>query len=136
INDGMADYVADEMHGRLKRPGKVLILGVTFKEDVPDLRNSKVMDVIARLAWLGHEVVAHDPHADPAEAMHEYGLTLPDDALAGQYDAVLLAVPHAAYKAMTARDVQALLKSDGLVADLKGAWSALDLEGAAEVWRL
>lgn len=134
INDGMAAYIADELHDRLRRPARVLVLGVTFKEDVPDLRNSKVVDLIRRLEWLGHQVAVQDPHAAPEEAIHEYGLTLNPDALAGRYDAVVLAVPHAAYSAMTAADVAALLAPAGVVIDIKGAWTHLRLDRAAEVW--
>lgn len=134
INDGMASYIADELHGRLGRPAQVLVLGVTFKEDVPDLRNSKVVDLIRRLEWLGHKVVIHDPHAVPADAKHEYDLSLAENALANRYDAVVLAVPHAAYRAMTAAEVATLLAPDGVIIDIKAAWSDLDLSDVAEVW--
>ena len=134
INDGMAGYIADELHGRLRRSARVLVLGVTFKEDVPDLRNSKVVDLVRRLEWLGHEVVIHDPYAVPEEAMHEYDLSLAGDALESRYDAVVLAVPHAVYRAMTAADVAPLLTSAGVIIDIKAAWTNLDLDGVAEVW--
>ena len=101
INDGMGTWVADCIHShRGSRIGKVLVMGITFKEDVPDLRNSKVIDVIRRLRWLGHEVIIHDPLADGQEALHEYGLALDPSALERRYDVVLAAVPHASYKAM------------------------------------
>lgn len=64
MNDTMGLYIADELHTRLGRVGKILVLGVTFKEDVPDLRNSKVADIIRRLEWIGHDVTVHDPLAD------------------------------------------------------------------------
>lgn len=134
INDGMASYIADELHGRLRRSARILVLGVTFKEDVPDLRNSKVVDLIRRLEWLGHEVVVHDPHAAPDEAMNEYDLGLTEEALASRYDAVVLAVPHATYRAMTDADVAALLTPGGVVIDIKAAWTGLDLDNVAEVW--
>ena len=131
VNDGMAEWVAGRLHGvRGGKPGKALVLGLTFKENVPDLRNSKVADLIAALAKLGHAVTIHDPHADAAEAEHEYGLTplsaLPD----GQFELVLLAVPHREYLEMGADQLRALVASGGTLADLKG-----ELGGAAD-WSL
>ncbi|MFM5907812.1 MAG: nucleotide sugar dehydrogenase, partial [Novosphingobium sp.] len=73
VNDGMAGWVANRLHAlRGGAAGSVLVLGLTFKEDVPDLRNSKVADLIGALKALGHDVAVHDPHADPEEAAHEY----------------------------------------------------------------
>ena len=122
-NDAMAGWIADRLHAlRGGAAGRALVLGLTFKENVPDLRNSKVADLIARLAELGHEVTIHDPLADPAEARHEYGLELAGDAaLTGQYDLVLLAVTHDAYVAMGADTLSALVAPGGLFADLKNA---------------
>lgn len=95
-NDGMARWIATQALGELK-PASVLVLGLTFKEDVPDLRNSKVADLVAILA-ASTKVTVHDPLADAAEAAHEYGITLDPDALEQRhYDLVLLAVPHADY---------------------------------------
>src|SRR5687768_2775 len=75
INDGMGAWVADAIHSRRKsKAGRVLVLGLAFKPDVPDLRNSRTVDLVRRLEWLGHEVVIHDPLADPKSAAHEYGL--------------------------------------------------------------
>jgi UDP-N-acetyl-D-galactosamine dehydrogenase len=123
INDSMGIWVADAIHSRRNsRTGSVLVLGITFKEDVPDLRNSKVIDVIRRLQWLGHDVVIHDPLADGDEAMHEYGLPLPLDALEQSYDVVFAAVPHHAYREMGADKIAALAAPGALIADLKGIW--------------
>jgi len=136
INDGMGTWVADCIHShRGSRIGTVLVMGITFKEDVPDLRNSKVIDVIRRLRWLGHEVIIHDPLADGAEALHEYGLALDPSALERRYDVVLAAVPHASYKAMQGGDVAKLVADDGLVADLKGIWRGR-LPAGIESWTL
>jgi UDP-N-acetyl-D-galactosamine dehydrogenase len=136
INDSMGTWVADTIHSRRKsRTGRVLILGITFKEDVPDLRNSKVIDVIRRLQWLGHEVVIHDPLADEEEAMHEYGLPLDRQALDDRYDVVFAAVPHAAYRAMTGETITALVAENGLIADLKGIWRDR-LPAGIETWTL
>ncbi len=135
-NDGMADWLADRLHAaRDNRGGSVLVLGLTFKENVPDLRNSKVADVITALARRGHQVTVHDPLADPAEAWHEYGLTLTDTPQ-GQYDLVLLAVPHDAYLTRGADALAQFVKPKGVFVDLK---NALGIDVAAfptRVWTL
>jgi UDP-N-acetyl-D-glucosamine/UDP-N-acetyl-D-galactosamine dehydrogenase len=123
INDGMGGWVADSIHTRRKsRTGTVLVAGISFKEDVPDLRNSKVIDVVRRLEWLGHHVVIHDPLADSEEAFHEYGLRLDAAALEAQYDVVFAAVPHAQYRDMRTDRLASLVARNGMVADLKGIW--------------
>jgi UDP-N-acetyl-D-galactosamine dehydrogenase len=130
-NDGMAAWVADALHAaRGGKPGSVLVLGLTFKEDVPDLRNSKVADLVAALAAKGHAVTVHDPHADANEALEEYGLALDSSAMNDAYDLVLLAVSHRAYLALGAERLRALVAEGGTLADLKGA-----LGGAAD-WTL
>jgi len=137
-NDDMAHWVADSIHDRAgQRPGSVLVLGLTFKEDVPDLRNSKVAQLIARLDALGHDVTVHDPAADPAEAQHEYGLVLDADALDRSYDLVVAAVPHHSYRAMPTDRLRGLVKAGGLLADLKQTFArdAVDAAGIA-AWRL
>ena len=137
INDGMGEWVADRLHARRQgKPGSVLVLGLTFKEDVPDLRNSKVVDVVRRLAALGHEVTLHDPLADSSEAEHEYGLSLDPGALERRYDVVLAAVPHAAYRAMTPAQLSSLAAPGGLIADLKGIWRDHPAEGDVDRWTL
>lgn len=136
INDGMGSYIADEVHTRLGKASEILVLGLTFKEDVPDLRNSKVVDVIRRLEWIGHKVTVHDPLADPEEAMHEYALTLDRDALDRRYDAVIAAVPHAEYRGMSGDVIAGLLKEGGLAADLKGMWRTLTLPAGVRRWQL
>ena len=130
VNDGMAAWVAERLHAAIGRAGRVLVLGLTFKENVPDLRNSKVAQVIDTLASRGHAVTVHDPLADAVEAKHEYGLTLDPDAFGRRYDIVLLAVPHEAYLEMGSERLRGLVAAGGLLADLKGA-----LDGAAD-WTL
>ncbi|TZG29272.1 nucleotide sugar dehydrogenase [Sphingomonas montanisoli] len=137
INDSMAGWVADAIHTkRHSKIGSVLMLGVTFKEDVPDLRNSKVFDVVKRLRWLGHRVTLHDPLADPVEARHEYGVGLSSDALSGRYDVVVGAVPHADYKGLDPALINDLVEPNGLVADIKGMWSGKVLRPDVERWTL
>ena len=132
-NDGMADWVAGRIHDRAGRAGSALVMGLTFKEDVPDLRNSKVADLVAGLTARGHAVTVHDPLADPAEAMHEYGIALDADALHSSYNVVVLAVAHGEYLAMGADRLTALVAPGGVFADLKNA--APDVAGTAR-WTL
>ena len=131
VNDGMAKWLAGKLHAlRGGKPGTALVLGLTFKEDVPDLRNSKVAEVITELAALGHAVTVHDPLADAGEAAHEYGIALDTDALSRQYDCVLLAVPHRAYLDLGPTRVRELVAAGGTLADLKGVL------GSAADWTL
>ena len=121
INDAMAAWVARELHALRKgKAGSVLVLGFTFKENIPDLRNSKVADLVTTLGRLGHAVTVHDPHGDPAEALHEYGIPLVAKALDRKYDMVVLAVAHREYLAMEPKALRGLLKRGGVLADLKG----------------
>jgi UDP-N-acetyl-D-galactosamine dehydrogenase len=121
INDAMAGWVAKRLHAaRGDKPGSVLVLGLTFKENIPDLRNSKVADMVCTFGRLGHAVTVHDPHADAEEAMHEYGIPLVADALQRRYDLVVLAVPHRSYLDMGGKALRKLLTRDGTLADLKG----------------
>ena len=125
-NDTMARWIADVLHARRGgRAGSALVLGLTFKENVPDLRNSKVADLIAGLAAHGHDVTVHDPLADAGEAAHEYGLTLYPQALDRRYDLVVLAVNHADYVALGEDRLRGLLAEGGLFADLKNAVPAI-----------
>ncbi len=137
INDGMATWIADKLHSeRNSAAGSVLVLGLTFKENVPDIRNSKVIDVIRRLEWLGHKVAVHDPLADAAEVAREYALTCDPAALDARYDVVICAVPHDAYKGWSAKRIAALVAEGGLVADLKGIWANATLRSDAAYWSL
>lgn len=135
MNDGMADWIAGQLHDRRGgRAGRALVLGLAFKQDVPDLRNSKVADLIRALERLGHEVTVHDPLVDAAEARHEYGIDPAPDALDGRYDLVVLAVPHRAFLADLPR-IAAAVAPGGLLADLKNA-GARDLPAGIDVWTL
>jgi len=134
-NDGMGAWIADRLHeARGGQPGSALVLGLTFKENVPDLRNSRVVDVIERLAELGHVIDVADPIADAGEVRREYGLTMsvPNGK---RYDLVVGTVPHADYRSMDAAAVTSLVADGGTVADIKGMWRGLDL-GAVERWSL
>ncbi|HEY0086723.1 MAG TPA: nucleotide sugar dehydrogenase [Allosphingosinicella sp.] len=135
INDGMGAWVADQLHEKLGRAGKALIMGLAFKENVPDLRNSRVIDVIRRLEQHGHEITVHDPLADGAEAQHEYGIALDAEALKGSYDLVLVAVPHETYAALSDDQLSAMVAEGGLFADLKNLYARRALTGVTR-WTL
>ena len=137
INDGMGSWIADQVHSRRgSRTGDILVLGLSFKPDVPDLRNSRVVDVIRRLEWLGHRVTIHDPLADADAARLEYGLTIDPDALSRSYDVLLAAVPHRAYRSMSAGEAAALARPGGLVADLHGIWQEAAFPAGLDRWKL
>ena len=119
-------------------PGaRVTVLGLTFKEDVPDLRNSKVIDVINELKEFGIEVQVTDPWADASEAQKEYGVQLlPLNELQAA-DAVLLAVPHREYLDRGWQGVLALLSGEqGVVADVKGILDVAAKPDKVTLWRL
>lgn len=131
VNDTMAHYVAASLHrAREGRAGSVLVLGLTFKENVPDLRNSKVSDLVGALDREGHSVTLHDPVADPAEAERAFCRRPSHEALGEVYDLVLLAVPHKAYLDMGSTAIRALVAPGGTLADLKGVL------GSEADWRL
>jgi UDP-N-acetyl-D-galactosamine dehydrogenase len=137
INDGMSRYIGDCVSARIAPGSQILVLGLTFKEDVPDLRNSKVADLIVHLRQLGHRVIVHDPLANPDEAQHEYGIMLtPKLDQIGGCDAIVAAVPHQAYREMTPTGLARLLKPGGLVADLKGIWRNQAIPESLKYWTL
>jgi UDP-N-acetyl-D-galactosamine dehydrogenase len=136
INDGMGAYVADSVHGQVAAGSRVLLMGLTFKENVPDLRNSLVIDIYRRLVDLGHTVAVHDSMADSAEAKAFYGVDLLPDLDDQQYDAVIGAVPHDAYRAMNGEALGRIIKPGGLVADVKGMWQGVKLPAGVRRWLL
>jgi UDP-N-acetyl-D-galactosamine dehydrogenase len=143
INDGMGKYVAEQTvkhminAGASIRGAKVIVLGLTFKENCADLRNSKVIDVIRELESFGCEVLVHDPVAEPREAQHEYGVRLVDWDALPVADAMVAAVAHSAYAELGEAGLLARLKSGGVFADVKSSYDAAALSAAgARVWRL
>ncbi len=143
INDGMSAYVAQQTvkqminAGRCVKGAKVLILGLTFKENCSDLRNSKVADVVGELREYGCEVYVNDPIADPAAAHEEYGIDLTSWENLPVVDAVIAAVPHREFMAMSLDEVLSRLKPGGVFVDVKSAFDAegLRLRDVA-LWRL
>jgi len=127
INDGMAGYVAKKVlqhiiqnNGNVK-DAKVLVMGATFKENVSDIRNSKVADVVKELKSFSLNVDVADPHADSEELHHEYGFGL-TEKLAEDYDAVIVTVPHNDYKKLDDAYFKSISKEKAMVADLKGIY--------------
>jgi len=132
INDRMAHLVADSISARLAPASRILVLGIAFKENVPDIRNSKVADLVARLRAAGHQVDVFDPLADAAETAHEYGIELLSRPGTG-YDCLVGAVPHDAFAGL---EPARLLRPGGLVADIKNMWKAADLPDGLKYWSL
>ena len=124
-NDGMGAYVAGELVKLMARKGvyrpgaKVLVLGLTFKENCPDLRNTRVVDVIKALKDYNLEVDVHDPWADPEEARQEYGLDLVPEPEQATYDAITLAVAHNEFRALGNPGIRNWATENGVVYDLK-----------------
>jgi UDP-N-acetyl-D-galactosamine dehydrogenase len=143
INDGMAAYIAQQAVKQMINAGscikgaKVNVLGLTFKENCPDLRNSKVADVVRELREYGCEVYVHDPIAEPAEAEHEYGITLtPWDQLP-KADAIVAAVSHRQYLDMPVDDLLVVAKTKAVFIDVKSVYSQEAIkEKQLNLWRL
>ena len=108
--------------GKVPAQSRILVLGVTFKEDCPDLRNSRALDLVQLLAASGARVDAFDTWADPALARRHAGVELVTAPVPGAYDAVVLAVAHDRFRAWGADDIRALLTPDGVVYDVKSVW--------------
>lgn len=121
MNDSMASWVAKNVHDwHGAGPSKILVLGLTFKPDVPDLRNSKVADLVFALSALGHQIDIHDPLASPQSALKEYGFEIVPEPKDVEYDLIVLAVPHRELLQDFGRFIE-LLASGGGVVDLKNA---------------
>jgi len=126
VNDNMGPYAASELVKAMIKAGhtvanaRVLIMGFTFKENCPDLRNTRVIDVVKELSEFGCKVDVTDCWADNEEAEHEYGITLYQNPEKAQYDALLLAVPHREYVARSSHDLREYMKDNGVLFDLKG----------------
>jgi UDP-N-acetyl-D-glucosamine/UDP-N-acetyl-D-galactosamine dehydrogenase len=143
INDGMGKYVAEQTVKRLIADGvcvkgsKVAVLGLTFKEDCPDLRNSRVVDVISELRSYGVEVFVHDPVADPEEAWREYRLELTEWEALPEVSGLVIAVAHRQFKQLSVDAYRDKLTVPGLLVDVKWATDPQALRQAGvTVWRL
>jgi UDP-N-acetyl-D-galactosamine dehydrogenase len=140
INDGMPAYIATKLvqmlikKGRAPQQTKVLVMGITFKENVTDIRNSKVADLVRELMKYSVNVHIIDAHASPNEVAHEYNLTLMDTP-SSQYDAVVVAVGHDEYKQLDINYFRSIMNGQPVLLDLKGLYAS---EETAEIeyWRL
>jgi UDP-N-acetyl-D-glucosamine/UDP-N-acetyl-D-galactosamine dehydrogenase len=132
MNDGMGAYVAKEVVKLMINKGvnikdsELLMLGITFKENCPDVRNTKVVDVISALKDFGLKVSIYDPWADPKEVMHEYGLTITNTVPSQKFDAVVLGVAHTEFLDL---DFGNLLHKDGVLYDVKGILNSERVDG-------
>ena len=143
INDGMGEYIAVQTvkhminDGTAVRGASVSVLGLTFKENVPDLRNSKVIDIINELKTYGINVYVHDPLASKSEAMHEYGVELTSWEDLPVADAIVVAVPHRQFLEMPVDVYMEKIAGNGSFIDIKSQFDKSELEAAGlKVWRL
>lgn len=142
INDNMGKYVAERVikmlinAGAMVKKSRVAVLGLTFKEDVPDLRNTKVTDIIDELQDYGVQVQVHDPFADPLEAKKYYGLTLASLEEIKGADAVVVAVAHKQYITMGLDEIIALCGDKPIIADIKALFAKTDVDEKIRYWRL
>ncbi len=134
LNDGMGAYVVSQLvKAMIKRRihvdnARILILGLTFKENCPDLRNTRVVDIVRELGDYRVSVDIYDPWADGAEAEHEYGLSLVDAPAQGGYDGIIVAVAHHQFREMGAKAIRALGKSEHVLYDLKYVLPSADVD--------
>ncbi len=142
INDGMGPYVAQKLvklliQERIPVKGaRVAVLGLTFKENVRDLRNSKVPDIVQELSQFGITPLVADPMADPAEALEEYGIELAGEASLRDLDAAILAVPHDQYLATGPSALLAMLKRPSVLVDIKSAFTPGAIPQDVRYWSL
>lgn len=143
INDSMGKFIAEQTIKQMIAAGsqikgaKVIVFGITFKENVSDLRNSKVVDLIRELEAYGVEVYVHDPVADPEEALHEYGIELRDWDDLPQADAIVTAVAHRKFVSRPPVDYDQKLKGNGCIIDVKSMFNAPELaKRGTNIWRL
>ena len=144
INNAMAAYIAQQtikkiiVSGTNIKGAKIIVLGLAFKENCSDLRNSKVADLVKELQDFSCEVYVHDPLAEPEQALHEYGITLSGwGQLPQNADAIVAAVPHAEYTTQSVASLLAPLKAGGVFIDIKSAYLPEDITATgACLWRL
>jgi UDP-N-acetyl-D-glucosamine/UDP-N-acetyl-D-galactosamine dehydrogenase len=143
INDGMGKFIAQRAVKEIIKSGHqvlgslVTVLGLTFKENCPDLRNSKVIDIITELQDYGMEVQVCDPRADPAEAEHEYGITLTPRLALRPAVAVIAAVAHAEYCSLSVAELSSLMGDHPVLVDVKGLYDRQQMNAAGiRVWTL
>lgn len=136
LNDGMGEYVANQViklmnkKGVLVKNAKILLLGITFKENCPDIRNTKIVDIYTTLAEYSNNIIVFDPWADASHVKHEYNISITNcdmKILQGQFDTVILGVAHDEFKGL---DIRSFLSSNnGVVYDVKGILNREFIDG-------
>lgn len=132
MNDGMGEYVAHQVIKLMIKKGiqvinsKIVVLGFTFKENCPDVRNTKVIDIVRALQEYNLNITIYDPWANPAIALHEYGVQLVNQLPTDKFDAVIMAVAHNEFKTL---DVKSLLKDESVIYDVKGMLDIKTVDG-------
>jgi UDP-N-acetyl-D-galactosamine dehydrogenase len=135
LNDNMAIYVASEIirrmtHRRIHVKGsRILVMGLTFKENCPDVRNSKVVDVVHELEKYGARVDVYDPWVNGHDAQHEYGLAPVKSVRKGTYDAIVMAVAHTEFRKMGLAKIRELAKREHVLYDIKYVFKADEVDG-------
>ena len=135
INDNMGIYIADQVSKLMIKKrihvadANVLIMGLTFKENCPDLRNTRVIDLVSEFENFNCNVDVYDPWADQAEAYREYGITLVSEPINSNYDAIVLAVAHDEFKQMTLNQIKAFGKDSHVIYDIKYLFEAYQVDG-------
>jgi len=135
LNDSMGSYVADQVSKLMTKnrihvvDANVLIMGLTFKENCPDLRNTRVVDLVEEFEGFNCNVDVYDPWVDKDEAVHEYGIKPIDQPVEGKYDAILLAVAHDEFKALSLEQIKAFGKDNHVLYDIKYLLDANEVDG-------
>lgn len=133
LNDGMGEYVANQVvklmnkKGVLVKNANILLLGITFKENCPDIRNTKIVDIYTTLAEFSNNIVVYDPWASPESVKHEYGIDIYNELPQGdKYDAVILCVAH---KVFCELDIKSMVQENGVIYDVKGVLDRTIIDG-------
>lgn len=141
VNDSMPGFIAKRLvqmliqHGKNPRQTKVLVMGITFKENVSDIRNSKVVDLVRELMDYSINVHVNDPYASPNEVAHEYKLTLVEQ-ISTDYDAVVVAVAHDEYRELDTKYFRSIMRDQPILMDLKAIYEKPAGENGLKIWRL
>jgi UDP-N-acetyl-D-galactosamine dehydrogenase len=131
----MGSYVADQVSKLMTKKrihvvdANVLILGLTFKENCPDIRNTRVVDLVEEFEGFNCNIDIYDPWVDKDEAVHEYGIKLIDQPIEGKYDAILLAVAHDEFKELSLEQIKAFGKDNHVLYDIKYLLKANEVDG-------
>ena len=135
LNDSMGSYVACQLSNLMNKKdidivgANILVMGLTFKENCPDLRNSRVVDVITKLQSFNCNVEVYDPWVNKKDAQQEYGITPLDNLIRGKYDAILIAVAHNQFKELSLAEIRALGKDKHILYDIKYVLKAHEVDG-------